>query len=144
MQRHILILVLCIVLGCIQISSADYPDMIGTWFSDDGLVYFLDDTIEEASNFEDIWVFDMQKDHVISGLKTFFMPGGTTVNETLVGIFDPDGKTISFIDQSGGWAKGTFIDSDTLFIALLTPGDNSMKADTTMALTMTLHRQENV
>lgn len=138
MRKQMIILVLCIIAGCIPMVIADYPAMNGTWKSDDGSLYLLNDTIEKLVAGENTWVIDEQDKGVINGYKTFFKPDGTMDNQTFVGIFDPDGKTISFIDQPGGWAKGTLTDTDTLFIAMLSPGKDSDP----MAITLTLHRQK--
>lgn len=62
-------------------------------------------------------------------------------NQTLAGMFDPDKKSIYFIDQPSGWAKGTLTDPDTIFITLTySSGRDTM--GNAMALTMTLRRQE--
>ena len=139
MRKQILVLVfLCIIAGGIPMAMAEYPAMNGTWKSTDGSLYLLNDVIEKLTASENTWVIDAQNDHIVSGHKTFSMPDGLKANQTLVGIFNPDKKTLSFIDQPGGWAEGTLTDADTLFIAMMNPGT----VNTTLALTMTLHRQK--
>ena len=127
------------ITGSVPIAPADYPKMVGIWKSNDGSVYLLNDAVRMVPAGENTWVFTSQNDHGVTGFKTFSMPGGAKVNETLVGIFDPDGKTLTFIDQPGGLAKGSLIDSDTLFVALTNPGNKTTGA---MAISLTLHRQK--
>ncbi|KAF5087198.1 Single Cache domain 2 [anaerobic digester metagenome] len=115
---------------------ADYPGMVGVWRADDGVVYFLNDTIDEVLAGENRWVVTAQDDRVISGFKVFSLPDGTVENQTFVGIFDPNKETISFIDQPGGWATGTLADQDTLYIAWTNPGGDTA----TVAGALTLHR----
>jgi hypothetical protein len=115
---------------------AGYPEMIGTWRADDGAIYFLNDTIEKIPASKNTWVITAQDDRAISGFKVFSLPDGTVENQTLVGIFNPDGETISFIDQPGGWATGSLADPDTLFIAWTNPGTDAA----TVAGFLTLHR----
>jgi hypothetical protein len=121
-------------------APAGYPDLKGTWKSDDGRVYLLDDGVQTMAAGDNVWVITSQEGTAISGYKVY-ASGGTRQKETLVGIFDPEGKTLSFIDQSGGLAKGTLTGQDTLVIALMNPGDKS-STTTTVAVTMTLHRQK--
>ncbi len=116
------------------------PDMKGTWISDDGTVYLLADGIQTMGAGKNTWVVTSQDGRVISGYKTF-LQGGIPANQTFAGIFDPDGKTLSFIDQPGGWAKGTLTDADTLYIGMMNPGDKA-KTSAAMAIAMTLHRQK--
>ena len=119
---------------------APIPDMKGTWKSDDGTVYLLNDGIRTMAAGENTWVVTLQNGRVISGYKIFSM-SGTMANQTFAGIFDPDGKTISFIDQPGGWAKGSLTDADTIYIGMMNPGDKT-KTSAAMAIAMTLHRQK--
>ncbi len=116
---------------------ADYPAMVGVWRAGDGVVYFLSDTVDKVPAGENRWVVTAQDDRVISGFKVFSLPDGTVENQTFVGIFDPDKETVSFIDQPGGWATGSLIGSDTLFIAWTNPGGDTA----TMAGALTLHRE---
>ncbi|BBL69238.1 cache domain-containing protein [Methanoculleus chikugoensis] len=115
---------------------ADYPAMVGVWRADDGTVYFLNDTIDKMPAGENRWVVTAQDDRVISGFKIFSLPDGTVENQTFVGIFNPDGETISFIDRPGEWATGSLADQNTLFIAWTNPGDDTA----TMAGSLILHR----
>jgi len=127
--------------GNIPLSPADYPNMSGTWKSDDGSLYFLNTTVQNVPAGQNTWVFNSQNGKGFSGYKTFSW-GGSTQNQTIVGIFDPDGKTIYFIDQPGGWAKGSLVDPDTLSVTLMNPGGYSNTTGYKMVLTMTLHRQK--
>lgn len=117
-------------------APADYPEMIGVWRADGGLVYFLNDTIEKTPTGENTWVVNSQDGRVISGSKTFSLPDGTVQNQTFVGIFVPDGETIMFVDQQGEWAMGSLVEPDSLFIAWTNPGDSTA----TIAGTLTLNR----
>jgi hypothetical protein len=119
---------------------SNYPAMVGVWRADNGAMYFLNDTIDEMSAGENMWVVNAQSDRVISGFKVFSLPDGTVENQTFVGIFNPDRETISFIDQPGGWATGSLAGQDTLFIAWTNPGDDTV----TMAGVLTLHRDNTV
>lgn len=84
------------------------------------------------------WGVYSQNDRVISGFKAFSLPDGTVESQTFVGIFDPDGVRLSFIDQPGGWATGSLIGSETPVIAWTNPGDNTAS----MAGTLTLRREK--
>jgi hypothetical protein len=127
--------------GNIPLSPADYPDMRGTWISDDGSLYFLNATVQNLPAGQNTWVFNSQNGKGISGYKSFPW-GGSTQNQTIAGIFDPDGKTIYFIDQPGGWATGSLLDPDTLSVTLMNPGGYSNNTGYKMVLSMTLHRQK--
>ena len=119
---------------------AEYPDITGTWKADDGEGYYLNTTIQRVGIGVNTWVFTSQHGHIVEGYKIFSQPDGSMAHQTLAGMFDPDKKSIYFIDQPGGWAKGTLTDPDTIFITLTySSGRDTM--GNTMALTMTLHRQ---
>lgn len=119
---------------------AEYPDITGIWKADDGDGYYLNTTIQRVGIGVNTWVFTSQHGHIVEGYKSFPQPDGTTAHQSLAGMFDPDGKSIYFIDQPGGWAKGTIIDPNTIFITLTySSGRDTM--GNTMALTMTLRRQ---
>lgn len=117
-------------------APADYPEMIGIWRADGGLVYFLNDTVEKTPTGENTWVVNSQDGRVISGSKMFSLPDGTVKNQTFVGIFVPDGETIMFVDQQGEWGMGSLVEPDSLFIAWTNPGDSTA----TVAGTLTLNR----
>jgi len=122
-------------------SPMEYPDITGTWKADDGEGYYLNTTIQRVGIGVNTWVFTSQHGHIVEGYKMFPQPDGTMANQTLAGMFDPDGRSIYFIDQPGGWAKGTITDPDKIFITLTySSGKDTM--GNTMALTMTLHRQK--
>lgn len=101
----------------------------------------MNSTIQHVDIGENTWVFTSQHGHIVEGYKIFQQPDGTMANQTLAGMFDPDGRSIYFIDQPGGWAKGTLTNPDTIFITLTySSGRDTM--GNAMALTMTLHRQK--
>jgi len=123
------------------ISSSDgkYPDIIGTWKSSNEAGWNLNTTIQDVSVGENTWVFSSQEGPVVKGFKLFRQPYGPDVNQTVLGIFDPDGKSLTIIDQPGGWAKGTLIDPDTMSI-VLTYSNGKDTGGNSFAMTMTLHR----
>ena len=123
------------------VSSAP-ASLTGTWKANDGQMYVLtaNNSVQQVTVNENTWVIKTQKGPVISGYKTFISSDGSLTNETLLGVIDPDGKTVYFIDQPGGWAKGTLTDPNTMFIALVNPGSGMSDPEGSIALTMTLHR----
>ena len=116
---------------------ADYPDLKGTWHADSGDIYIVGDTIEESTAGINDWVIEEQSDKVIMGSKSF-LTGEEIINQTFVGVFDSEGKSLYFLDQQGGLSFGTLTDPDTLSITLLNPG--SMKEDGEMMVILTLKR----
>jgi len=126
--------------GNVPASPMEYQDITGIWKADDGDGYYLNSTIIHVDIGENTWVFTSQHGHIVEGYKVFPQPDGTMAHQTLAGMFDPDEKSIYFIDQPGGWAKGTLTDPDTIFITLTYSSGKDTRGNT-MALTMTLHRQ---
>lgn len=144
MHKFVAILVL---LGALLLTVpgtvAEYPDMVGTWIDENGTVYLVGNEIQSNPAGINTWVITMQSDKVVSGYKTYLKDGNKTANETFVGIFDPDGKTMNIIDQPGGLTKGTLLDPDSLVVTLMDPGNNSAGTRVSMAVTLTLHRQSS-
>jgi hypothetical protein len=116
-----------------------YPDITGTWKSTDEAGWNLNTSIQDVAVGENTWVFASQEGPVVKGFKLFRQPDGPDVNQTVVGIFDPDGKSFTIIDQPGGWAKGTLTGPDTMFV-VLTYASGKDTGGNSFALTMMLHR----
>lgn len=122
-------------------SMTQYPDITGVWISDDEAGYYLNTTIQPVALGTNTWIFTSQNGHVAEGYKVFRQPDGSFANQTLMGIFDPDGKSVYMIDQPGGWAKGTIVGPDTMFLVLTHPGGKDTGGNA-FAMTMTFHRQK--
>jgi hypothetical protein len=120
-------------------SDGNYPDITGTWKSGNEAGWNLNTTIQDVTIGQNTWVFASQEGPVVKGFKLFQQPDGLDVNQTVLGIFDPEGKSLSIIDQPGGWAKGTLVDPDTMVI-VLTYSSGKDTGGNSFALTMTLHR----
>jgi len=120
-------------------SDGKYPDITGTWKSSDEAGYYLNNTIQDVTIAQNTWVFSSQDGAVAKGYKLFRQPDGPDVQQTLIGIFDPDGKSLTIIDQPGGWAKATLTGPDTIFV-VLTYSSGKDTGGNSFALTMTLHR----
>ncbi|MDD5142054.1 hypothetical protein [Methanoregula sp.] len=116
-----------------------YPDITGTWKSENEAGWNLNTTIQDVAVGENTWVFASQEGPVVKGFKLFRQPYGPDVNQTVLGIVDPDGKSLTIIDQPGGWAKGTLIDPDTMSI-VLTYSSGKDTGGNSFALIMMLHR----
>lgn len=121
------------------VASGQYPDITGTWKSSDEAGYYLNSTIQDVAIGQNTWVFTSQEGSVAKGYKLFRQPDGPDVKQTLAGIFDPDGKSLTIIDQPGGWAKGTLTGPDTM-IVVLTYSSGRDTGGNSFAMTMTLHR----
>ncbi|PKG32376.1 hypothetical protein [Methanoregula sp.] len=120
-------------------ASMNYPDITGTWKSSGEAGWNLNTTIQDVTVGENTWVFASQQGPVVKGFKLFRQPYGPDVNQTVLGIFDPDGKSLTIIDQPGGWAKATFTGPDTMFV-VLTYASGKDTGGNSFALTMMLHR----
>jgi len=120
-------------------ASINYPDITGTWKSENAAGWNLNTTIQDVTIGQNTWEFSSQEGPVVKGYKLFRQPDGPDVNQTLMGIFDPDGKSLTIIDQPGGWAKGTLIDPNTMSI-VLTYSCGKDTGGNSFALVMTLHR----
>lgn len=127
--------------GQSAVTPAHYPDITGTWKSTDEAGWNLNTTIQDVTVGENTWVFASQEGPVVKGFKLFRQPYGPDVNQTVVGIFDPEGKTLTIIDQPGGWAQGTLTDPDTMFV-VLTYSSGKDTGGNSFALAMTLHREK--
>jgi hypothetical protein len=125
--------------GQFAVPSAHYPDITGTWKSADEAGWNLNTSIQDVTVGENTWVFASQDGPVVKGFKLFRQPDGPDVNQTVLGIFDPEGKTLTIIDQPGGWAKGTLTGPDTMFV-VLTYSSGKDTGGNSFALAMTLHR----
>jgi hypothetical protein len=123
-------------------SMTEYPNITGVWISDDEAGYYLNTTIQPVAIGKNTWIFTSQHGHIAKGYKVFKQPDGTYANQTLVGIFDPDGKSVYMIDQPGGWAKGTIVSPDTMFLVLTHTGGKDTGGNA-FAMTMTFHRQKS-
>jgi len=119
--------------------SGGYPDITGTWRSSGEAGWNLNTSIQDVAVGENVWVFATQEGSVVKGFKLFRQPDGPDVNQTVLGIFDPDGKSLTIIDQPGGWAKGTLTGPDTMFV-VLTYASGKDTGGNSFALTMMLHR----
>lgn len=124
-------------------SMTEYPDITGVWISDEETGYYLNTTIQPVAIGTNTWIFTSQRGHISEGYKVFTQPDGSFANQTLVGIFDPDGKSVYMIDQPGGWAKGTIVGPDTLFLVLTHAGGRDTGGNA-FAMTMTFHRQKSL
>jgi hypothetical protein len=122
-------------------SVGSYPDITGTWKSSGEGGWNLNTTIQDVSVGENTWVFASQEGPVVKGFKLFRQPYGPDVNQTVLGIFDPEGKSLTIIDQPGGWAQGTLTDPDTMFV-VLTYSSGKDTGGNSFALAMTLHREK--
>jgi hypothetical protein len=120
-------------------SDGKYPDITGTWKSADEAGWNLNTTIQDVAVGENTWVFASQEGPVVKGFKLFRQPDGPDVNQTLIGIFDPEGKSLTIIDQPGGSAKGTLTGPDTMSV-VLTYSSGKDTGGNSFALVMTLHR----
>jgi hypothetical protein len=127
--------------GNVPVSTADYPDITGTWVSDDEAGYYLNTTVQPVALGENTWIFTSQHGHIAEGYKVFNQPDGTFANQTMVGMFDPDGRSVYIIDQPGGWAKGTIVGPDTMFLVLTYAGGKDTGGNS-FAMTMTFHREK--
>ena len=127
--------------GTAQASMTEYPNLTGVWVSGEEAGYYLNTTIQPVAIGKNTWIFTSQHGHIAEGYKVFQQPDGSYANQTLVGIFDPDGKSVYMIDQPGGWAKGTIVNPDTLFLALTHAGSKDTDGNA-FAMTMTFHRQK--
>jgi hypothetical protein len=125
--------------GQSAVTSAHYPDITGTWKSADEAGWNLNTTIQNVTIGQNTWVFTSKDGHVVKGFKLFRQPDGSDVNQTLIGIFDPEGETLTIIDQPGGWAKATLTGPDTMVVVLTYSGGKDTGGNS-FALTMTLHR----
>ena len=123
-------------------SVTEYPDITGTWISDEETGYYLNTTIQPVAIGTNTWIFTSQRGHIVEGYKVFRQPDGTYANQTLVAIFDPDGQSVYMIDQPGGWAKGTIVGPNTIFLALTHAGGKDTDGNA-FAMTMTFHRQKS-
>jgi len=123
------------------VATETYPDITGTWKSSDESGWNLNTTIQDVTVGENTWVFVSQEGPVVKGFKLFRQPDGPDVNQTILGIFDPEGKSLTIIDQPGGWAKGTLTDPDTMVI-VLTYSSGKDTGGNSFALAMTLHREK--
>lgn len=123
-------------------SVTEYTDITGVWISDGEAGYYLNTTIQPVAIGRNTWIFTSQHGHIAEGYKVFKQPDGTYANQTLVGIFDPDGKSVYMIDQPGGWAKGTMVGPDTLFLVLTHTGGKDTDGNA-FAMTMMFHRQKS-
>jgi len=122
-----------------SLSAGNYPDITGTWKSTDEAGWNLNTTIQDVAIGQNTWVFASQEGPVAKGFKLFRQPDGPDVNQTLMGIFDPEGKTLTIIDQPGGWVKGTLTGPDTMAVVLTYSGGEDTGGNS-FALAMTLHR----
>ena len=120
-------------------TSVPYPDITGTWKSSGEAGWNLNTTIQDVTVGQNTWVFASQEGPVVKGFKLFRQPDGPDVNQTLIGIFDPEGKSLTIIDQPGGSAKGTLTGPDTMFV-VLTYSSGKDTGGNSFALVMTLHR----
>jgi hypothetical protein len=116
-----------------------YPDITGTWKSTDEAGWNLNTSIQDVVVGENTWVFATQEGPIVKGFKLFRQPDGPDVNQTLMGIFDPEGKTLTIIDQPGGWAKGTLTGPDTM-VVVLTYSSGKDTGGNSFAMALTLHR----
>ena len=123
-------------------SMTEYPNITGVWISNEEAGYYLNTTIQPVALGKNTWIFTSQHGHIAEGYKVFKQPDGSFANQTLVGIFDPDGKSVYMIDQPGGWAKGTIVGPDTMFLVLTHAGGKDTGGNA-FAMTMTFHRQRS-
>lgn len=120
-------------------SYGKYPDITGTWKSTGEAGWNLNTSIEDVAVGENTWVFATQDGPVVKGFKLFRQPNGPDVNQTLMGIFDPEGETLTIIDQPGGWAKGTLTGPDTMFV-VLTYSSGKDTGGNSFAMSLVMHR----
>ena len=125
----------------VPVSSEDVPDITGVWISKNEAGYTLNTTIQPVAVGENTWIFTSQDGHIAEGYKVFYQPDGTFANQTMVGIIEPDRRSVYILDQPGGWAKGTLIDADTLFLVLTYTGGEDTGGNS-FIMTMTFHRQK--
>jgi len=122
-------------------SAQVYPDITGTWVSDDATGYNLNTTVRPVTIGTNTWIFTAQDGQVAQGYKVFHQPDGTFANQTMIGVLDPDGRSVIILDQPGGWAKGTLIGRDTMYLVLTYTGKTDTDGNS-FVMTMTFNRQK--
>ncbi len=122
-------------------SPEDFPDITGVWISENEAGFNLNTTVQPVAVGENTWIFTSQDGHIAEGHKVFYQPDGTFANQTMVGIIEPDRRSVYILDQPGGWAKGTLTGPDTLFLVLTYTGKEDTGGNS-FIMTMTFHRQK--
>ena len=123
------------------VSPESFPDITGVWVSENEAGYNLNTTVQPVAIGTNTWIFTSQDGHIAEGYKVFYQPDGTFANQTMVGIIEPDRRSVYILDQPGGWAKGTLEDPDTLFLVLTYTGGKDTGGNS-FIMTMTFHRQK--
>lgn len=125
----------------VPVSPKDFPDITGVWISENEAGYNLNTTIQSVAVGKNTWIFTSQDGHIAEGYKVFHQPDGTFANQTMVGIIEPDRRSVYILDQPGGWAKGTLVDPDTLFLVLTYTGKEDTGGNS-FIMTMMFKRQK--
>jgi len=123
----------------VPVSPEAFPDITGVWISENEAGYNLNTTVQPVVIGKNTWIFTSQDGHIAEGHKVFYQPDGTFANQTMVGIIEPDRRSVYILDQPGGWAKGTLTDPDTMFLVLTYTGGKDTGGNS-FIMTMTFHR----
>ena len=88
-------------------AGAVTPDLLGNWSGTwkdytDGAGY------SDGAGYNMIMSVTEQQDRIFSGVFYFINPDGVTETDTFAGAIGPDGKTLTVVEQNGGYSWGTF------------------------------------
>ena len=94
-------------------TPAATPDLVGNWSGTwkdytDGTGY------SDGAGYTMIMSVTEQQDRIFSGVFYFINPSGVTETDTFAGVIGPDGKTLTVVEQNGGYSSGTFSAPDAI------------------------------
>jgi hypothetical protein len=98
------------------------PDLIGNW-SGTWKAYTEGAGYENGSGYTMVMSVTGQQDRIFSGEFYFTDPSGHTSVETFAGAIGPDGKTLTVVEQNGGYSSGTFSTPDGIELVYAISGE---------------------
>lgn len=123
-----LIIMAVLICGCTTVSQdaspsvIDTPNLVGNWsgpmygyIEGTGYTTFSDETLTMS-------VIE-QHDRVFSGVITFSNHIESWEDKTFAGVIDRDGRTLTIVEQEGGFCSGSIIAPDEIELTYLDTGE---------------------
>ena len=122
MKWFLAVLLLCLIVGLVGITTADIPVLVGNW-TGPYVEYNSGEGFSEVESGLFFLNITEQKDRIIIGYSSFKKSDGTEVTRELAGVISADGTELSLAEQNNGYSNGKIIGPDEFELTYLSDND---------------------
>jgi len=136
----LLVLGVLLIMGICSVSAESSVNLTGKWIEQkiEGIRY-SGEPLENAGS-DNYWILN-QSGNIVSGTN-YFNDSTKIVEEPIAGSISPDGKTVYFVDMSGGTYTTQITDEDTLSINYINTGTKKAESNYAFVLFQVLTREK--